>query len=234
MIEVKALKKVYGGVKALDGIDLSVGTGEIFGILGSNGAGKSTLLKVLGCIIPPTSGEARLCGESVLKEPVKVKSIAAYLPEIPTFPDKLTGREVLRMVASLRGIGDEVAERSCKEIARRLDLQELDSLVETYSKGMKQKLSIIIAFFHGPKVMLLDEPTSGLDPKYSRVIKQMISESKATVLVSTHSAFLAEDVCSRVAILHKGRIIASDRTRKLIESSGGKDLEEAFVTIVGR
>jgi ABC-2 type transport system ATP-binding protein len=234
VIEARSLKKVYGGVRALDGIDIKVDPGEIFGVLGSNGAGKSTLLKVLGCIIPPSSGEAWLCGESVVRSSTKVKSFTSYLPEIPTFPDKLTGWEVLRMVASLRGIDDEIAERSCEEIARRLDIQELDSPIETYSKGMRQKLSVIIAFFHGPKVMLLDEPTSGLDPKYSRVIRKMILESKATVLVSTHSAFLAEEVCTRVAILHKGKIVASGATRELVESVGAKDLEDAFVAIVGR
>lgn len=234
MIEAKSIVKSYGRVKALDNIDIKVETGEVFGILGSNGAGKSTLLKVIGCIIPPTSGEAWLCGESVLRSPMKVKVMTAFLPEIPTFPDKLTGHEVLRMVASLRRIDDDAAEASCGSIARRLDLKELDSPIETYSKGMKQKLSIILAFFHRPKVLLLDEPTSGLDPKYSRVIRHMIAESGATVLVSTHSAFLAEETCSKVAVLHKGKIIASGPTRALIESAGAKDLEDAFVALVGR
>jgi ABC-2 type transport system ATP-binding protein len=232
VIEVTGIKKVYDRVVALDGVTFRVNQGEIFGILGSNGAGKSTLLKVLGCIIPPSGGDARINGMSILKEQVKIKSITAYLPEVPIFPEKLTGREVLRMVASLRGVDEGYAEKSCERIARRIELEELDSPVETYSKGMKQKLSIIAAFFFKPMVMLLDEPTSGLDPKYSRVIREMITESRSTVLVSTHSAFLAEEICHRVAILHRGRIIASGRIEELIATSGGKTLEDAFVSLV--
>jgi len=233
VIEAKRISKSYGRVKALDGIDLKVESGEIFGILGSNGAGKSTLLKILACIVPPTSGEGWLCGRSILKAPTGVKGLISYLPEVPSFPDKLTGRELLEMVASLRRLDDSAAH-AWEGLAKKLDLPELDAPTETYSKGMRQKLSIILAFFHEPKVLLLDEPTSGLDPKYSRVIRQMIAQSGVTVLVSTHSAFLAQETCSRVAILHRGRIIASGPTRSLIESASATDLEETFITLVGR
>lgn len=234
VIRVRSLTRRFGPFTALQNIDLDVARGEAHAILGSNGAGKSTLLKVVGCILPPTSGEAWVSGYNILTAPQSVKRVCGYLPEFPVFPERLTGRELIEMVAGLRGMESGRALRTAEGIARRLDMDALDSTVDTYSKGMRQKLSIIVAMFHGPDVLLVDEPTSGLDPRCSRVMKEMLISSRATVLLSTHSSHLAAEVCRSVTILHRGRVVVSGSIGEVRGSVGADDLEEAFIGHIER
>jgi len=234
VIRAEGLAKRYGEIVALESVDLDVRKNEIFGVLGSNGAGKSTLLKILAGLSRPTSGRGSVGGHDVVDDGLAAKRITGFLPEFPTLPEKLTGWELMQLLAQLREIPDEEATKRVSRLARRLDLAELDRLIGTYSKGMRQKLSLIAALFHQPQVLLMDEPTSGLDPRLSRVVKDVVGQARetATVLVATHSSHLAEQICDRIAILDQGAIVAIGNVPELLSRTGAKDVEEAFIRTV--
>jgi ABC-2 type transport system ATP-binding protein len=235
VIRAQGLAKRYGEIVALESVDLHVKEHEVFGILGSNGAGKSTLLKLLAGLARPTSGTASIGGHDIVSDALAAKRIAGFLPEFPTLPEKLTGWELMELLAQLRELGPDEAHRRVTRMARRLDLRELDRLIGTYSKGMRQKLSLIASMFHRPEVLLMDEPTSGLDPRFSRVVRDMIAETResATLLIATHSSRLAEQLCDRVAILDEGRVVAAGTIASLQAATRAADLEEVFIRVVG-
>jgi ABC-2 type transport system ATP-binding protein len=234
VIRAEGLSKRYGEIIALESVDFEVKPQEIYGILGSNGAGKSTLLKILAGLARPTAGRALVGGHDVVKAGLEAKRITGFLPEFPTLPEKLTGWELAALLAQLRGVPEEEASKRVSRLARRLDLAELDRLIGTYSKGMRQKLSLIAALFHRPKVLLLDEPTSGLDPRLSRVVRDMVRESRetATIVLATHSSHLAQQACDRIAIIDQGQVAAEGTVASILESTGAKDVEEAFIHAV--
>ena len=238
VLESQELTKVYQKkVTAVDSISFGVRKGEVFGLLGSNGAGKSTTLKIFAGLLAPTSGQALLKGRSVHEKPLWAKARIGFVPESPVLYETLTGREFLDLVGTLRKMSPEEVAKRIETLAKVLEVGEaLDHQLGTYSKGMRQKVVVASAFLHDPAVLLLDEPTSGLDPRYGKIVKQWIVEFAqrgGTVLLSTHHTTFAEEVCTRVGVIHNGKLLETGSPRELGEKHGVKSLEDAFVKIVG-
>ena len=236
MIEIQELFKTFGNVKAVDGISLKVNKGEIFGILGTNGAGKTTTMKILACLLKPTSGKAFINGINVMEKPIEVKKIIGYLPEMPSLFEKLTGREFLYMLGTLRKMDIDILNKRVDKFADILELDgSLDMEIGTYSKGMRQRISFASSILHEPPILILDEPTSGLDPRFARLVKQWIKgyvDDGNIVLMSTHVTEIAESLCHRIAIIHDGKIVGMGTPTDLYREVGTDNLEEAFVKLV--
>lgn len=239
-IEIKNLSKRYGTFQALDGLSLSVAQGEVFGFLGPNGAGKTTTLRILMGTLVPNSGSASIRGADCLKDRVEVKRQVGYLPDVPVFYDYLKGWELLRFVGQMHGLDDALLAERADLLLSELSLREAaDDFVTNYSLGMKKKMGLALALIHDPEVLILDEPTTGLDPRATRQVQDMIqsyAESGRTVLLSTHLLEMAERQCHRVAIIHRGQLVAEGEPRKLREqraSAGAptSTLEEAFLAL---
>jgi ABC-2 type transport system ATP-binding protein len=238
MIELRGLTKRYGSFTAVDGIDLSVPTGEIFGFLGPNGAGKTTTLRMIAGILQPSAGTVEIGGIDLAKNPIEAKSKLGFIPDRPFIYEKLTGAEFLSFVAGLYGQdGPQVARRG-NELLALFDLEEwAHQLVESYSHGMRQKLIIASAFIHRPEVIVVDEPMVGLDPKAARILKDLFREFVKrghTIMMSTHTLEVAETLCDRIAIIQSGKIRALGT---LVELRGGHagdaKLEEIFLSLTG-
>lgn len=238
MIKITNLTKKFparlarSGVKdkiAVDNISLEIKPGEIFGILGPNGAGKTTTIKLITGLLKPTSGSITICGYDIQKNPIEAKKNIGLLPDTPFIYQKLTGREFLEFVCGVYNTG-------FSDIDEKLELFELkthaDELIESYSHGMQQKLVIASILIRKPKVILLDEPLVGLDPKSARLVKSIYNElakNGTTIFLSTHILEIAEKLCSRLAIINKGKIIALGtlaELKKLVVSES--DLEDVF------
>jgi len=225
-IVVEGLTKTYKGkrgkvVEALKGMDLQVGTGEVFGFVGPNGAGKSTTIKLLVGLIRATSGSATICGRSVSER--QARSNVGYLPEHPALYDFLTAREYLTFVAKMFGLGDDALQRRREEMLALVDLEEAaDRPVRSYSKGMVQRLGIALALVHDPQVCILDEPMSGLDPLGRALVKNIILDLKRrgkTVFFSTHITADVETLCDRVGMLVDGRLELVDSVASILQRS---------------
>ena len=240
-VEVKGLTKTFwdegrGEVRAVDGIDFEVHPGEILGLLGANGAGKTTTLRVLATILKPTGGTARLMGHDVLKEPEAVRrSLGFYSASTALYP-RLTARETLEFFARVnRYPGDAVRQRVDALIQRFGIAEYQDARVDKLSSGMKQKVSIARTVAHDPPVLIFDEPSVGLDVinaiEMQKVVRQLGDEGKA-ILFSTHIMSEAEKVCDRIAIIHRGMILAQGTLAELRESTGQHYLEDIFVRYV--
>jgi len=236
MIQVENLRKDYRSTTAIDGISFKVGSGEIFGLLGSNGAGKSTTIKILAGILRPTSGEVFLAEHDVRRDTLASKRMRGYMPEFPILYENLTGFEFLYFVGRLLDMEEHAITERILTYSRAMELEtHLHSLIGTYSKGTRQKITFIMSILNEPPVLLLDEPTSGLDPRFTRLLKDWILSYRAkgtSILISTHITAVAEDICDRVAIIHKGRIRAIGKTEDLLEVTGTDSLEDAFVQVV--
>jgi ABC-2 type transport system ATP-binding protein len=236
MLEVLNLVKSFGTVKAVDDLSFRVEKGEVFGLLGTNGAGKTTTMKILSCLLKPTSGRALVDGLDVTREQLEVKRRIGYLPETPNLFDKLTGREFMAMMGTLRGMEPETLEKRTAEYIRILEFGDfLDYEIGTYSKGMRQRVAFASSVLHEPPILILDEPTSGLDPRYSKMVKAWIREYAAkgnTILMSTHVTEIADSLCDRVAIIHRGRMAGLDTPSGLKKGLGAETLEDAFVKLV--
>ncbi|MFO7619379.1 MAG: ABC transporter ATP-binding protein [Thermoplasmata archaeon] len=236
MLEVLNLTKRFGNVLAVDDVSFRVRKGEVFGLLGTNGAGKTTTMKILSCLIKPTSGWATVDGLDVTRDQLEVKRRIGYLPEMPNIFEKLTGREFMSMLGTLRGLEPDVLESRVAEYIRILEFSDfLDLEIGTYSKGMRQRVAFASSVLHEPPILILDEPTSGLDPRYSKMVKAWIREYAGkgnTVLMSTHVTEIADSLCDRVAIVHKGRIAGMDTPAALKARLGAATLEDAFVMLV--
>jgi ABC-2 type transport system ATP-binding protein len=239
MIELTQLTKRYGRFTAVDGIDLTIPKGELYGLLGPNGAGKTTTMRMIAGILQPTAGTVRIAGVDIQAQPLIAKAHLGFIPDRPFVYDKLTGAEFLRFVAGLYGQGGALIERRIDEL---LELFELDAwkdeLTEAYSHGMRQKLIISSALVHRPDVIVVDEPMVGLDPKSARLLKDLLREFVSrggTVLMSTHTLEIAETMCDRIAIVHGGRIAAEGTmdALRLQTSSGDVSLEELFLKLTG-
>lgn len=204
ILDIANLSKSYGTHRALSELDLTVGRKEIFGFLGPNGAGKSTTIRLLLGLLRPTAGRADVCGFDCWSESRQVRSRVGYLPGDVRFPEGLRGVELVRQLGRLRGVDDDGSE-----LAERFDL-DLSRRIRAYSKGMRQKLGIVVAFFHRPELLILDEPTSGLDPIHQRRLLDLIVERRdagATIFFSSHVLSEVEGICDRVAMLRSGRLI---------------------------
>jgi ABC-2 type transport system ATP-binding protein len=239
MIELAGLTKRYGAFTAVDGIDLTVPRGEIFGLLGPNGAGKTTTLRMIAGILRPTAGTVRIAGIDVVADPVGAKSQLGFIPDRPFIYEKLQGMEFLRFVAGLYGQAGADVERRSRELLALFDLESWgNELVESYSHGMRQKLIIASAFVHRPAAIVVDEPMVGLDPKSARILKDLFREYTRrghTILMSTHTLEVAETLCDRIAIMQGGRIRASGTMTELRAdaAAGAQGLEGIFLRLTG-
>ena len=239
MIELRQLTKRYGTFTAVDRIDLTVGSGELFGFLGPNGAGKTTTLRMIAGILRPTSGSIRIAGVDLLQDPVAAKAKLGFIPDRPFIYEKLTGAEFLRFVAGLYDQAGPEVEHRARELLSLFDLEEWrDELVESYSHGMRQKLIISSAFVHRPAVIVVDEPMVGLDPKAARILKDLFREYTRrghTIIFSTHTLEVAESLCDRVAIIAQGTIRAAGTMAALRRdlAEGEEGLERIFLRLTG-
>jgi ABC-2 type transport system ATP-binding protein len=239
MITLEKLTKRYGAFTAVDSIDLSVPSGELFGFLGPNGAGKSTTLRMLAGILRPTRGRITLGGVDLARDPVRAKSILGFIPDRPFIYEKLTGSEFLRFVAGLYEQQGPVVERRARELLALFDLEEWrDELVESYSHGMRQNIIISSAFVHLPDIIVVDEPMVGLDPKAARILKDLFREYTRrghTIMMSTHTLEVAETLCDRIAIIQAGTIRACGTMAELRASveDGRGGLEDIFLRLTG-
>ena len=232
MIEIRDLTKKYGDFTAVQNLSLSVARGEIFGFLGPNGAGKTTTIRILAGLSLPTSGEARIDGIDVVHDAVKAKHLTGYVPDRPYLYEKLTGRELLQFVVNLYGKNWRDCEPRAVEMLAYFDLSDwLDARIENLSHGMKQKLVIISALVHDPSVLIVDEPMVGLDALAQRQVKvlfRQLADQGKTVFLTTHTLSVAEAVCDRIAIINRGRIVATGTTAELKKESA---LEDVFLEL---
>lgn len=211
MIEIKNFTKIYDGQRAVDGVTFTVGDGEVVGLLGPNGAGKSTLMKILTCYIPPTEGEATVCGHSIYDEPMEVRRNIGYLPEHNPLYLEMYVREYLQFVAGVHSIKN--ARERVEEMIEKVGLTpESNKRIGQLSKGYRQRVGLAQAMIHDPKVLILDEPTTGLDPNQLEEIRGVIREAgkEKVVLLSTHIMQEVEAMCTRAIIIDHGKIVSDD------------------------
>ncbi len=236
MIELIGVTKKYGRFTAVHPIDLEVRKGELFGFLGPNGAGKTTTIRMVTGVLRPSAGTIRIAGHDMVAAPLLAKRAIGYIPDRPSLYEKLTGGEFLSFVAGLWGANGTAARRA-DELLEMFELDDWrDTLVESYSHGMRQKLLICSALVHDPEVIVVDEPMVGLDPRAARQIKDLLRSFAArggTVFLSTHTLEVAEALCDRIAILHQGRIRALGTMAELrrIAEDEALSLEEVFLQL---
>jgi ABC-2 type transport system ATP-binding protein len=236
-IDAAALTKRYGSTTAVDELDLAVPEGVVYGFLGPNGAGKTTTMRMLTALTRPTSGTASVAGAPVTDRQRLIERIG-YLPEEPPLYDELTAREQLTYVAGLRDLPADRTEERIETQLDRLDLlDDADTRIDAYSKGMRQKTAFVQALLHDPDVLFLDEPTSGLDPRAARTIRELIDERAArgtTVFLSTHILPVVEEHADTVGVLYDGRLVAEgapdDLTRQA-EAETDRTLEDVFLEV---
>lgn len=240
VFRAEGLTRRFGNLVAVDRIDLSVRSGEFFGFLGPNGAGKTTTIRMATGLLRPTSGHVRVYGMDPFRSPMEVKSLLGVAPDDPPLYDRLTGRENLEFVARIRMFAPDAARQLCSELLSWLSLEEAaDKPASDYSLGMRKKLALACALLHRPKLMFLDEPFSGIDPIGVKILKDALASrvaEGATVFFSSHVMELAERLCTRIAIIHKGRIRACGSLEELRNQAGlGSEttLEDVFVKVVG-
>jgi ABC-2 type transport system ATP-binding protein len=238
LVRAVALTRSFGEVKAVDGIDLEVRRGELFGFLGPNGAGKTTTIRLLTGLLRPTSGDAFVAGHSLTTEPGLARAALGFVPDTPFLYDKLTAREFLAFSAALHGVDPALAERRARALLALLELEQAaDGLVEGYSHGMRQKTALAGALIHDPPVLFLDEPTIGLDPRSARTIKDLLRglcDRGKAVFLSTHVLEIAERLCDRVGILSQGKLAVVGTVTELKEQArASASLEEIFLGLTG-
>jgi len=226
-----------GVVHAASDVSFSCQAGEIFGLLGPNGAGKTTTLRMLATILTPSSGRATIAGFDVGSQPGAVREHIGFLATETGLYDRLTARETLRFFGRINQMTEEALRRRSDEIFEMLAMTQLaDRRVGTFSTGEKQKLSLARSILHDPPVLILDEPTFGLDVMSARTVVQTIGlfrEQGRTILLSTHIMRIAEKLCDRIGILHRGSLHAMGSLDDLVAQFGGEDLEEVFFAAVG-
>lgn len=243
IIVSEVVKQYKKSIVALDHLSLSVNEGQIFGLVGPNGAGKSTLINIIANVISFNSGEIIICGEKLKKKSYKYKEFTGFLLEKPTYLEKLTGEEFLHFAAFLFKIENSVASPLVDELLNFLELKDKKySLIESYSAGMKKKISFAAAIIHKPKLLILDEPLESIDPISANLIKEslrLMAEKGTTVFLSSHNLDTVENLCDEVAIINKGKIIFQSKTKDIrnklkneINQETYKSLEEIFIDVV--
>jgi ABC-2 type transport system ATP-binding protein len=238
-VDLRGVTKRYNEIVAVNNINLSISSGEIFALLGPNGSGKSTTLKMLLGLVPPTAGSITVLGLDVTKDPVAVKRQVGYVPESPDVYEFLTGIEYLDFIGDIYAISAAEKQQRINEYLKALQLEGREGdMINSYSDGMKKKISLISAFLHKPRLLILDEPLNALDPRSARIVKDYLQSLKAqgvTTILSTHVLEIAEAVCDRIGIMYQGNILALGtmselRSRASLPSSG---LEDIFLKLTG-
>jgi len=237
LIETHGLTKMYGSFLALNGLDLRVVPGEIYGLLGPNGAGKTTTLRITAGLIEPTAGSVVVSGFDATKDPLHAKTQIGYVAEIPILYESLTPRELFEFEGSVRALAREPTDRKARQLAEAFEVASaFDTPIATLSMGTKQKVAIIAALIHQPPVLLLDEPLNSLDARSSKILKEILSlhvQRGGAVLFSTHVMEIAQRLCSRIGIISGGKIVAEGDLDQLRARAGEKDatLEEVFMKL---
>jgi ABC-2 type transport system ATP-binding protein len=237
IIIVKGLKKFFGEVKAVNGISFNVQQGEVFGLLGPNGAGKTTTIKLLLGLLEANEGEMSVFGMNPEREEVEIKRRIGYVSEEPLIFKSLTPKDLFNFIASVRRLDETNTTELAKEYMESLEaIEYYDQLIATLSHGNKQKLQIIAAILHEPDLLILDEPIAGLDAKSVRVVKSIIelhTQRGGSVLFSTHIMEIAQDLCDRIGIIHKGKIVGIGTLEELRQQADkiGASLEDVFLRL---
>ena len=234
MLIISHLSKSFGEKKAVDDLSIHIAPGEIYGFIGHNGAGKTTTIKACCGILQFDAGEILIDGHSIKEDPLACKRQLAYLPDNPDLYEFLSGIKYLNFIADIFQIPKELREARIREYAELFELSaDLAQPVSTYSHGMKQKLAVISALIHAPKLLIMDEPFTGLDPKATFLLKQImhkICEGGGAVFFSTHVLEVAEKLCDKVAIIRKGKLV---RSGPMEQVKGDESLEEVFLELEG-
>ncbi len=232
MLRIKNLTKAYGDKKAVDDLSLYIQRGEIYGFIGHNGAGKTTTLKSVVGILGFDKGEIMIDGKSIKNSPVECKRMIAYIPDNPDLYDFMSGIKYLNFVADIFGVSADERQESIRKYADAFELtKDLAQPISSYSHGMKQKLAVIAAWLHSPKLIIMDEPFVGLDPKAAHILKEMMHEhcdNGGAIFFSTHVLEVAEKLCDKVAIIKQGKLIKSGTME---EVRGDESLEEVFLEL---
>ena len=232
MLQINHLTKTYGDKKAVDDLTLHIAPGEIYGFIGHNGAGKTTTLKSCAGILPFDSGEIKINGVDVTKDPLAAKRVLAYLPDNPDLYNYLSGIQYLNFIADVFSVPSDLRAERIRRLADTFGLTEdLAQPISAYSHGMKQKLAMISGWLHEPKLILMDEPFVGLDPVAAHTLKEMMREHcdrGGAIFFSTHVLEVAEKLCDRVAIIKEGRLVTSGTME---EVKGDASLEEVFLEL---
>ena len=235
MIEIIELIKKFGELIAVDHLNLEIKSGEFFAVLGPNAAGKTTTLKILAGLMKPSSGIARINGFDVQTHPLDARRQMAFVPDFPFLYDKLTPWEFFRFTGQLFGMPAVLIESGARKLTERFSLEPyLNKPIEGLSHGTKQRVAIVSALLHEPKVFIIDEPMVGLDPQHARVVKETLKERSRegmTVLVSTHQLSVAEEMADRIGIMHLGRLVAVGTADELRRESGEGPLEDVFLAL---
>ena len=237
VISINGLKKFFGEVKAVNGISFEIHKGEVFGLLGPNGAGKTTTIKLLLGLLEPNEGEMRVFGLNPERDEVEIKHRIGYVSEEPLIFKSLTPKDLFNFIASVRRLDEEKTTKLVKEYLESLDaIEYYDQLIATLSHGNKQKLQIIAAILHFPDLLILDEPIAGLDAKSVRVVKSIIdlhTQRGGSVLFSTHIMEIAQDLCDRIGIINKGKIVGIGTIEELRKQADklGASLEDVFLRL---
>ena len=234
MLKIEHLTKTYGEKKAVDDLSLHIQAGEIYGFIGHNGAGKTTTLKSVAGILQFDGGEILVDGKSVRTQPLECKKEIAYIPDNPDLYEYMTGIKYLNFIADIFGVSAQVRQERIRKYADLFELTaDLAQPIAAYSHGMKQKLAIISAWLHDPKLIIMDEPFVGLDPKAAHILKGMMRElcdQGGAIFFSTHVLEVAEKLCDKVAIIKGGRLIKSGTMEDV---KGDDSLEEVFLELEG-
>jgi ABC-2 type transport system ATP-binding protein len=237
MVEFNGVSFAYHRQEVLHGISFTLRRGEIVGLLGPNGAGKSTTIKIMAGILTATAGSVSVDGLSLPHQALSVKQRIGYVPEAPVLFDSLTGQEFLELSGRLHSVAEDTLQTRIREILETFDLtSDRISRLDTYSKGMRQKVLLGAALLHNPELLLLDEPLSGLDVNSAILIKDLLAALAAagkTILYSSHVIDIVEKICDRVLVIHKGRLIAEGTPDVLKSSAGQATLEDVFRNLTG-
>jgi ABC-2 type transport system ATP-binding protein len=236
MIKLDKLTKHFGSTHALSGVNLHIPTGEMWGLLGPNGAGKTTLFRILMGILKPSFGTATIAGLDAFDDRLEVKRVIGFLPDEPMFHSYLSAREILELAAAMHGLEPATALQRLDPLIYRMQLSSaLGQFADDYSRGMKKKLGLLLALIHEPKVLVLDEPTNGLDVESTALFFELMREQQAlgtTVVFSTHLLGQVETLCSHVAVIHLGKLVAQGELSTVAASvKGATSLEQAFLSL---
>lgn len=232
MLRIENLTKTYGSKKAVDNLSLHIESGHIYGFIGHNGAGKTTTLKSVAGIMEFDQGNIYIDGKSIKEDPLACKSVMAYIPDNPDLYEYLTGIKYLNFIGDVYGVSQEDRKVRIKKYGDMFELSDsLGEPISAYSHGMKQKLAVISAFIHEPKLIIMDEPFVGLDPKASHLLKGLMKEicsQGGAIFFSTHVLEVAEKLCDKIAIIKAGKLVVSGNTQEVI---GDDSLEEVFLEL---